>query len=150
MNFTTDILLVYTKCQQNLDKLEKDFSGKNFFDNTLGKLATEPKIEDFRKKVLVQIRNTNSFHFEPKVVTQTLKLLDLNEYILISFEGSSYMDMYFPLADELDFNFWVRHTKNQIGEIEKFSDIISLSCDTTVKFVKAAEEFMITACQKIL
>jgi len=60
------------------------------------------------------------------------------------------MDMYFPLADELDFNFWVRDTKNQIEEIEKFSDIISLSWDTTVKFVKAAEEFMITACQKIL
>ena len=132
-----------------LEKLETQFSGENFFDNTLGRMTNDIKIKNFRDNDLVKIRNANSFHFGDKVVPQTLKKLDLNEYILISFESPSFMDMYFPLADELDFNFWTKDTKNHKEETEKITEILSTSLNITVKFIKAAEKFMSDAYQQI-
>jgi hypothetical protein len=86
-------------------RLEKHFGERASYRNGFGTLLADPKTQELRQTILKRIRNKLVFHYDEDVAKQTLKTLDLKQYVFATGTGGKRKGTYYNLADEIVLNY---------------------------------------------
>ena len=87
------------------DRLEKHFGDRDAYRNGFAKLLADANTQQLRKTILKRMRDKFVFHYDKDVAEQTLKTLDLNEYVFATGTGGKRKGTYYNLADEIVINY---------------------------------------------
>ncbi|HEV7397601.1 MAG TPA: hypothetical protein VGN86_13915 [Pyrinomonadaceae bacterium] len=87
------------------ERLEKHFGDRDSYRNGFGKLLADPNTQELRKAILKRMRDKFVFHYDKDVAEQTLKKIDLKEYVFATGTGGKRKGTYYNLADEIVINY---------------------------------------------
>jgi hypothetical protein len=120
------------------ERLEKHFGDRDSYRKGFGTLLADSKTQTFRKTVLKRMRNKFVFHYDKEVAEQTLKRLDLNEYVFATGTGGKRRGTYYNLADEIVIN----HLLDELPADQQesfFRDTLKSIGETLSRFVDCAD-----------
>ena len=126
-----------------VDGLHEYYQNVDYFDNGFGTWVSDKKIRNFRTRLIQTVRNQMSFHFDTEVVRHTIaNEFDLTEYILVSANSDIAADMFFELAETIEFDYLVREFKSNEEKLTATKLILNTVAEITIKFIKSTDLFM--------
>lgn len=145
--FTIGILHEGLKKIQNLERKyghKKSFKSKAF-DDGFRKLLAESSVINFLENFSDNVRDKTAFHFDKDIIKTALrnkKGFKLDKFIFAKADSEKAGDIYFVLADEIDFNYHL----SLIGKdnsIDDLKEVVGETMEILSKYLKASSEFIV-------
>jgi hypothetical protein len=123
------------------DTLEKHFGDRDSYRNGFGRLLADPNTQELRRSILKRMRDKFVFHYDEDVAKQTLKTLDLNQYIFATGTGGKRKGTYYNLADEIVINYLLKDVSPDEQD-RAFRQALETIGGTLSAFVDCADALM--------
>ena len=125
-------------------KMTRDLKDRDSYKSGFKVLLKDPKVQNFKKKVLKRMREKFVFHFDKEVPSESLENFELPEYKFATGIGEAGGEMVFLLADEVVINWLLQPGPDETDDSLKvrLNRIVNDTHKVTGKFLEAAERLM--------
>lgn len=123
-------------------RLGKYFSDEPSFKNGLAEMRKSKAFDSFRSTILKKVRNQVSFHFGSEAINNTLKKLDLKEFVFVSGFDDTSNELHYELADLAAINYIIGDNCKEKDEEAYFSSLVADVADMAIRFIKESEQLI--------
>lgn len=133
---------------------KREFKSEAFINGFSKFLADETVAKFFDKKtgIIRSIRDKTAFHFDEDVIKDTLRKEDAlkwEKFIFAKADRETPDDMYFVLADEIEFNYHLSVTEEN-KSMTQANEVFKNISDITDRYLIASNEFMTEQIDKLI
>ena len=127
-----------------VEKLGKYFKDYDSFKNGFAVLLRDSEIKKLRQSFLYRMRNKFVFHFDYKIMSESLEDFEISNYRFVTGFGKSSGELYYGLADEVVMNYLLQPQDSDTDD-ELNTKLRSMMKDITAlmgQFTEAAERLI--------
>ncbi|CAN5460705.1 hypothetical protein BH10ACI3_BH10ACI3_15610 [soil metagenome] len=138
MMYASGTLFEALQAIQHLEKEFDHFSGWR----ELKSLLKDQDVVNLRDLFLNPTRQQLAYHVDKEPIEKTIQWMDLKEIVFHLGSDGTLENTYYPLADDIAFNFLAGNHPSDIAQAQHFERYTERWSDIVVKFVKAASNLL--------